>query len=65
MGRDVEGEITNHIIMAKTKNEEKQMGENIKSLKKKDWVRPPSSFVEKKYNKNPEKGGSKTKYKLQ
>ena len=33
--RDAEGETTNHIIMAKTKNEEKQMGENIKSKKKK------------------------------
>ena len=27
VGRDAEGEITNHIIMAKTKNEEKQTGE--------------------------------------
>ena len=34
VGRDAEGEITNHIIMAKTKNEEKQTGEKIKSTKK-------------------------------
>ena len=35
VGPDAEGEITNHIIMAKTRNEEKQTGENIKSPKKK------------------------------
>ena len=50
VGRDAEGEITNHIIMAKTKNEEKQTGENVKSPKKTS-VRYPLSFVEKNYNK--------------
>ena len=35
VGRDAEGEITNHFIMAKTKNEEKQSGESTKSPKKK------------------------------
>ena len=34
VGRDAEGEITNYIIMAKTKNEKKQTGEKIKSPKK-------------------------------
>ena len=35
VGRDAEGEITNHIVMAKTKTGEKQSGENTKSPKKK------------------------------
>ena len=36
VGRDAEGQITtNHIIMAKTKNEKKQAGESTKSPKKK------------------------------
>ena len=35
VGRDAEGEITNHIVMAKTKTEKKQSGENTKSPKKK------------------------------
>ena len=51
VGRDAEGEITNHIVMAKTKTEEKQSGENAKSPKKKNSVRCPFSFVEKNHNK--------------
>ena len=47
VGRDAEGEITNHIVMVKTKTEEKQSGENTKSSKKKTSVRYPFSFVEK------------------
>ena len=47
VGHDEEGETSNHIIMAKTKNKKKQMGENIKSPKKKNSVRYPFSFVEK------------------
>ena len=56
VGRDAKDEIINHIVMAKTKNEEKQMGENIKSPKKKNSVRYPFSFVEKNYNKKSLKG---------
>ena len=48
VGRDAEGKITNHIIMAKTKNEEKQSGEITKSPKKKNSVRYLFPFVEKK-----------------
>ena len=48
VGHDAEGEITNHILMAKTKTEEKQSGENTKTPKKKNSVRYPFSFVEKK-----------------
>ena len=33
VGRDAEGEITNHVIMAKTKTEEKQLNESTKSPK--------------------------------
>ena len=51
VGRNAEGEITNHIVMAKTKTEEKQSGENTKSPKKKNLVRYPFSFVEKNHNK--------------
>ena len=51
MGRDADGEITNHIIMAKTKAEEKQANEGPKSPKKKSSVRYPFQFVEKNHNK--------------
>ena len=51
LGRDAEGEIANHIVMAKTKTEEKQSGENAKSPKKKNSVRYPFSLVEKNHNK--------------
>ena len=56
MGRDAEGEITNHIIMAKTKTKEKQSEENTKSPKKKSSVRYPFSFVEKNQNKKSSEG---------
>ena len=48
VGRVADGEITNHIIMAKTKAEEKQANEGPKSPKKKSSVRYPFKFVEKK-----------------
>ena len=51
VGRDADGEITNHMVMAKTKAEEKQLTENQKSPKKKSSVRYPFKFVEKNYNK--------------
>ena len=60
VGRDADGEITNHIIMAKTKAEEKQANEGPKSPKKKSSVRYPFQFVEKKITtKNHLKGDSK------
>ena len=61
VGRDAEGEITNHIIMAKTKTKEKQMTENIKSPKKKNSVRYPFLFFEKNYNKKSLEGKFQTK----
>ena len=51
VGRDADGEITNHMVMAKTKTEEKQSTENQKTPKKKSSVRYPFKFVEKNYNK--------------
>ena len=53
VGRDAEGELTNHIIMAKTKNEEKQTGENTKSPTKKISVRYPIYLSKKIITKNP------------
>ena len=52
VGRDAEGEITNHMVMARTKLEEKQLTESQKSPKKKNLVRYSFKFVEKNYNKN-------------
>ena len=52
VGRDAEGEITNHVIMARTKTELKHLKEGPKSPKKKNSIIYPFSFVEKNYNKN-------------
>ena len=51
VGRDADGEITNHIVMARTKAEEKQTAEGAKSPKKKNSVSYPFLFVEKNHNK--------------
>ena len=51
VGRDADGEITNHIVMARTKAEEKQIAEGVKSRKKKNSVSYPFQFVEKNDNK--------------
>ena len=51
MGRDADWEVTNHMVMAKTKTEEKQAKEALKSPKEKASVRYPFEFVEKNNNK--------------
>ena len=52
MGRDGEGEITNHIIMALNKTEERNLEEDgPKSPKKKNSVSYPFKFREKNHNK--------------
>ena len=51
VGRDGEGEITNHIIMARNKTEEKRLAEGPKSPKKKNSVSYPFKFREKNHNK--------------
>ena len=48
VGRDADGEITNHMVMARTKTEEKQANEGPKSPKKKKSVSYAFKFVEKK-----------------
>ena len=52
VGRDADGEITNHMVMARTKTEKKQANEGPKSPKKKSSVSYPFKFVEKKPQKN-------------
>ena len=51
MVRDAEGDISNHMVMAKTKLEEKHLAEYQKSPEKKNFVRYPFRFVEKNYNR--------------
>ena len=51
VGRDADDNITNHIVMARTKAEEKQTTEGAKSPKKKKSVSYPFQFVEKNHNK--------------
>ena len=51
--RDAEGEITNHIIKAKTKTEKKHQSEGQKLPKRNNSVRYPFCFVEMSYNKKP------------
>ena len=52
VGRDADGEITNHMVMAKTKTEEKQASEGQKSPKKKNSVSYPFQFEEKNMTRN-------------
>ena len=50
VGRDAKGEVTNHMVMARTKTEERQLASQMKSPKKKIPVRYPLNFVEKRHN---------------
>ena len=54
MGRDADGEITNHMVISRTKTEEKQVNESPKSPKKTS-VKDPFKSVEKNHNKNHKK----------
>ena len=51
VGRNADGDITNHIVMARTKTEKKHLTDGPKSPKTKNSVRYPFHFVEKNYNK--------------
>ena len=51
VGRHGEGEITNHIVMARNKTEEKNLAEGPKSPKKNNSVSYPFKFREKNHNK--------------
>ena len=51
VGRDADGDITNHMFMARTKPEGKHLAEGPKSSKMKNLVRYPFYFVEKNHSK--------------
>ena len=51
VGRDAAGDITNHILMARTKTEERHLKDGPKAPKKKNSVRYLFYFVGKNYNK--------------
>ena len=61
MGRNADGDITNHIVMARTKTEEKHLTDGPKSPKKRNSVRYPFQFVEKNYNKKSLEGKFQSK----
>ena len=52
VGSDADGKITNHMVMAKTKTEEKQANESPKPPKKKNSVSYPFKLVEKIITRN-------------
>ena len=56
VGRDAEGEITNHIVMAKNKTEEKNLAEGPMSPKKKNSVSYPFKFMEENHNRKSVEG---------
>ena len=51
VGRDADWELTNHMVMVKTKTEEKQANEGQKSPREKASVGYLSKFVEKNHYK--------------
>ena len=65
VGRDADGEITNHMVMAWTKAEERQLASESKSLKKRNPVRYPFKFLEKRHNRKSLEGRFQSKYKPQ
>ena len=67
VGRDTEGEITNHMVMAKTNAEEKQLTENQKKNLQRRKIRLDihSNLLKKNTTKNHWKGDYKIKYKPQ
>ena len=52
VGRDADGENTNHMVMARTKTKERQLAAETKSppQKKRSSVRYPFKFFEKRHN---------------
>ena len=49
--RDADGEITNHMVMARTKTEERQLASESKSTKKRNPVRYPFKFLEERHKR--------------
>ena len=57
VGRDADGEITNHMVMARTKTEERQLAAETKSPKKmRSAVRYPFKFFEKRHDRKCSEG---------
>ena len=52
VGRVADGEIINHMVMARTKTEERQLASDSNSPNKGNPVRYPFNFVEKRHNRN-------------
>ena len=65
MGPDAEGELTNHVKMAKTKIEEKQLSEGPKSPKKKKSVDILFHLLKRTITNKSSEGKFQKKYKPQ
>ena len=61
VGRDADGEITNHMVMARTKTEERQLALESKSPKKRSSVRYPYKLPEKRHNRKSLEGRFQSK----
>ena len=61
VGTDADGEITNHMVMARTKTEERQLASESKSPKKRNPVRYPFKFLEKRHNQKSLEGRFQSK----
>ena len=61
VGRDADGEITNHMVMTRTKTEERQLASESKSPKKRSSVRYPFKFLEKRHNRKSVEGRFQSK----
>ena len=61
MGNDADGEITNHMVIARTKTEKRQLASASKSPRKKIPVGSPFNFVEKKHDRKSIEGRFESK----
>ena len=61
VGRDAEGEITNRMVMARMKTEERQLASETKSPRKKKPIRYPFNFNEKRHNRKSLEGRFQSK----
>ena len=56
VGRDADGKITNHMVMARTKTGERQLAAETKAPKKRISVRYPFKLFEKRHNRKSSEG---------
>ena len=61
VGRDADGEIINHMVMAGTKTEKRQLASDSNSPKKRNPIRYPFNFVEKRQNRKSLEGRLQSK----